>query len=725
MGIIEARAVITADDKTGGVFAKIAGKFKEIASSAKALEGIKPAVGNWGTDFQKQVERLKVSSRDLDTVKRSWESFNNALRPNGQPMKAATYFGAIGDWKRQTLADLRQVRAGMEQTESMRAKMFRGAAGGARMAAGALGLGSAAYAVQRGGKAVALASASRQRELARYGLAGMSADEQAQANAKADEISAKLPSVSRTDVLGHIRQLRSRLGDFHHAIDNAETTTRAQVMLNTLGHGGEGSAQDLEKLVLGLESQGIGSDPAKFKTYLNAFVKAKSLFQDLRGDDFRQYMQNANSSKYGLSEDYLTNVVPTMMQHEGSHNFGTMQASAFSALIGERQTKAAKAMLAQYGLIGDDGHIVDSRGMVTNPYEWSKSRLGPSLEKQGVSMDADHREDMVIALTRMFSNRKVGEFFASLLVNKPVIEKDRPLLAAAKGTEGADEARRNDPFAAASALTTQLKDAGTAIIAIRPVIDGLNAIAEHVGNFTSKFDQDDTAGKTGKLLGLGAFGGMGLYGAFKATQGASKMYQWFTGSSQLTVAATALEGRAAALTSAAARIAAGGAASVAGAAATPAAAAAAGGATGWLARVGAMAPGILTSPAAIAAGVIGGMAVVGKVKEDAGTTGLTGSEAAKKATGGSRLDHLRDAWNEERDRLGVPRVGAGEQPVKAEVEGNATLTGNITVSASPMFWTSLDARIDGKINAFKATSITGQGTQGSTGRSSPDAAPSP
>jgi hypothetical protein len=83
-------------------------------------------------------------------------------------------------------------------------------------------------------------------------------------------------------------------------MDNVETLTKAQVVLGTLGHG-ENASEDLEKLVLGLESQGIGSQPEKFKTYLNAFVRAKSLFPDLRGEDFRQYMQRANASKYGLS----------------------------------------------------------------------------------------------------------------------------------------------------------------------------------------------------------------------------------------------------------------------------------------------------------------------------------------------------------------------------------------------------------------------------------------
>src|SRR5258707_1220256 len=89
--------------------------------------------------------------------------------------------------------------------------------------------------------------------------------------------------------------IRKSWQNFDQAMDNVETVAKAQTVLGTLGHGGEHGAEDLEKLVLGLESQGVGSNPEKFKTYLNAFVKAKSLFPDLTGEKFQQYMQTSNA----------------------------------------------------------------------------------------------------------------------------------------------------------------------------------------------------------------------------------------------------------------------------------------------------------------------------------------------------------------------------------------------------------------------------------------------
>ncbi len=503
--IIEAKAVISAEDKTGKVFDSIAKKINGVAKAATAFQGIKPPQGGaggllslgqkgWGAQFQKDIDAMHLSSRQLAKVQQNWEGFHSAMSKG--PVRFANYVRAIDDWKKSTLSGLKEVQVGMEEHERRRKRFFGAMSGGMMRAGGGLrmggeialaagGVGGAVYMGAAAIRAGAKAASDRAREMARYSLGGLTDQEKQEANAKADEISSKYPSVGRTDVLAHIRQLRARLGDFHHAIDNAETLSKAQVVLGTLGHG-EGSAEDLEKLVLGLESQGIGNNPEKFKAYLNAFVKAKSLFPDLRGEDFRQYMKNSNASKYGLSDDYLQNVVPTMMQHEGANNFGTMQASAFSALVGGRQTKSAKAVMASYGLTSDkEGNKVrDLDKLVSNPYKWATENLAPALEKKGISMDEEHRGDVVKAVTQMFSNRKVGEYFTSMLVNQGIIAKDRELLKGAKGTEGAETARSQDPYVALSGLTNQMKDFAAAVIGMKPVIDTMNDLSSEISNRT-------------------------------------------------------------------------------------------------------------------------------------------------------------------------------------------------------------------------------------------------
>ena len=156
------------------------------------------------------------------------------------------------------------------------------------------------------------------------------------------------------------------------------------------------------------------------------------------------------------------------MQHEGASNFGVMQGSAFSALIGGRQTKAAKAMMRSCGLLDKDDHLLNESDFIKSPF----TNIVPALQKNGISTDEEHRGDLVKAMTQMFSNRKVGEFFASMLVNRSIIEKDRALLQRAKGTEGAEQVRREDPFAAWAGVTKQAADLSTAFISLKSSVSG-------------------------------------------------------------------------------------------------------------------------------------------------------------------------------------------------------------------------------------------------------------
>jgi hypothetical protein len=191
--IIEAKAVISAQDKTGAVFDKIAKKFEGIAKAGKSIEGIKaPMLGRagWGQTFQRDIDALKVSSKELASIQRDWASFNSVMSRNG-PVRASKYFGAVEEWKRGTLANLREVRLGMDETEKHHKRFFAGAG---RFALHAAGIGGAAYTTGHAVRSAVGASSERAREFARYSLGGLSDDEKTEAMAKAGEISSKFPS---------------------------------------------------------------------------------------------------------------------------------------------------------------------------------------------------------------------------------------------------------------------------------------------------------------------------------------------------------------------------------------------------------------------------------------------------------------------------------------------------------------------------------------------------
>lgn len=73
------------------------------------------------------------------------------------------------------------------------------------------------------------------------------------------------------------------------------------------------------------------------------------------------------------------------------------------------------------------------------------------------------------------------------------------MLGGAKGTEGADLVRKQDPFVAWSAVTNQLKDAATALISTKPALWAMDAAATSLANMAKTFQ----SGKVPENTNLG------------------------------------------------------------------------------------------------------------------------------------------------------------------------------------------------------------------------------
>lgn len=194
-----------------------------------------------------------------------------------------------------------------------------------------------------------------------------------------------------------------------------------------------------------------------------------------------------------------------------------------------------------------------------------------------------------------------------------------------------------------------------------------------------------TAGAMG--LGAGAYGLVKLMGGFG-----------------LSASAVALDASAAALMSAATALGATNAVKTAATTAVPAAAVAA---TPWLARaipflkLGARFGG----PAVTAA--LGGYEMYQATQQ---YEGMTSGERMKRQRGGSMNDIMRNAFNEERERLGISAIGT---PSKTEVTGTMKGEAKITIDIPGLPSRTVNVPMDGTISA---------NGPGSLGVSSPDAA---
>jgi len=506
---------------------------KDADRLAKSLQNVGKAAAtagkgfqaDWSRGFAQQVDRLNLKARDLDRIKQSWRDLLATLNTGGRTNLAAAA-SAMDAWERKTLASLRRV--GREQEQMGRA---------ARAFRHVIAPYVTAYAAERYGRTAIEKTAELPREQARQWLAGMTPQETAQAAALSRNLSQQFPSVGQVDVMERLRTAVGTFGDFHHAEAALPSIVRSLVVLSSL-RGLDRAAADLDNVIKGLEGAGKAIDPKQFEMILNAFVKGASLFGNtISGEDIRTYFTRAKASKYGLSEDYLAGVVPTMIQHETAAQFGTSQASAFSALIGGRQTKAAKAVMRRYGLLGDDGRVIAEGDLVANPFEWATRYLKPRLATKGLTVDEGNRENLIAEVQRMFSNRNVGEFFTAMLIQEQVIRKDMERLKAAKGMEAAEGLRAKDPFVAMAGVREQMVNFVQTIGGPHgeKAASVLNAIADAIGRLSKSLGDDPTkAGAVGAVVGGTAAAGGGYLSWLLGKKG----LQWLRGSGAAEAAGT-------------------------------------------------------------------------------------------------------------------------------------------------------------------------------------------
>ncbi|RTL52128.1 MAG: hypothetical protein EKK40_08075 [Bradyrhizobiaceae bacterium] len=478
--------------KTSGNTDRVARSIKDVADAAKGL-----ASAGWSKGFTADIDKLGLGADKIAKLKHEYQDLFATLR--GQ--RASFALPKLDAWEKSTIASLKKVK---QETAASGRSSLPGVFALGRRALGPLALGFTAFETI---KSAIKASADNQRERFREELAGMTPGEVSESAKTAALLTQKYRNVGQQDIMTQMRKLRSTLGDFHHAREMIESIVQAQAVLSSGPGGKDGAVRDLDQITKGLEGAGLASDPAKFGRMLNAFVKGKNLFgETLTGEDFRTYIRNSNSSKYGLSEDYLAGVVPTMIQHEGASKFATSQMSAFNALIGDHMTQAARAQLRKMGIFSDTNELVDKKLFETDPDQWVaknlKGRLASAGAKLGPDATDEERARTVDLLTKMFSNRQVAEFFASIAANLPIIEKDRANLKNAAGLDAAGRTTGKDTYQSWEAIKTQtanlaqniIADGGKIAAAMNGVATAIGWAADMVkGDYKDRVDKDSKA----------------------------------------------------------------------------------------------------------------------------------------------------------------------------------------------------------------------------------------
>ncbi|RXG92285.1 hypothetical protein [Bradyrhizobium vignae] len=456
--IIEAKAVISAVDKTGAVLDQIAKKFKGVEKAGKALENVKAP--KFTGDLYKELERLKLSEKELAGVRKEFDRFHDTLKAG--PIRASNYFRAIDEWKGKTVDHWRNVKAAVDETDKAHQKFFKRAG---RFALLASGVGGAAYAVGNVGRAGFSAAAIAQRESARDFLAGVSSSESDRLAAAAQSASTRYRSVDAATMHERLRDTAMSTRSTDKAIELADTIAEGTTVLQSL-KGKDKAIEEGRKFFAALDVLGKNIDPKEVRELFDGYIKALGVEgEDMDLGGALSMARQSRAAGGVLSNRFLMTTAPGLARDLGDPQLGTALSSSLSQNVGGRATKASKAAQQAFGLRDGQGRFLDSDMIMRDPDKYAWERIIPALQKKGV--DVNDNVKVTEALAKLFSNRVVQDVFGKLITQREQYQAKAEQYGRAPGLSAAGPLMGKDPFVAFEALQAQLRN----FAALAPVMD--------------------------------------------------------------------------------------------------------------------------------------------------------------------------------------------------------------------------------------------------------------
>ncbi|MGJ0503981.1 MAG: hypothetical protein ACR65X_09605 [Methylocystis sp.] len=472
--VIETKAIISAQDRTGATFAQVAQKLRQVeavaGSANKRLDG--------------------VATRMSDVGKRA--AFHN---------------------------DIARRMAFVDRTVS-----GPGFGAGAALIA-STGLKSALATAAAAGAGAALArpvltqivdaATKRSDERMSQLRAGLTPEEKRKIEQGGRDITLGHPSLSQTTAEGLIRDARTYVGSVEEALTIREPLAQLSVILKKAGGSAEDLNAQLGDIVRSADQIGATASAAKFKTFADDFARMQNAFPGVvSGNQYREFIQGTRGAASGWSREFRTGVVPSLIQTLGSEG-GVALQSFHTALVGGQMDKQAKAELKKLGLLDKSGRVVGRDVAQRDPFLWAQTKLRPAMERQGIKT----RETQSELIDRLFSDRTARQAGKMLTLedSAKAIERDRAAVGKALGLSAAGAIESSDLTTATNALRSQFENLGAVLGGrVTPSLtDFANVLAKRVGQYAQAIAGDtksqDRALIGGGLAALG-LGGLGVSG---------------------------------------------------------------------------------------------------------------------------------------------------------------------------------------------------------------------
>ncbi len=519
---------------------KVEGAMTSIERAAKRLSS-----AAWGQGFQRQLEKMALGAKEIDSVQRSWNNLQRDMA--GRGLTAALQKSEISAWKTATVGHFAAVRSSMRDTEREAHRISRGIQAALKPAYVMLGGYTGVYMTGVLGREAIGASAERQREYFRQRMADIPAGEQNTIFDKSSQLSQKYPSVNITDIMEMARTARNTMGSTERGMEVLDRMVQGFVTLQSV-KGVEAAASELTGLLRGLDNLGTNSNGAEGVQNVNNLIDAFIRASQIEGNDFDvgsvwSFARRSRIAGPALSPDFLATVAPAMIQDMGADGAGTALNMAYKALVIGASDGASKVNLSEQRRLGlrtgeggaqGFGQLVDGELFGTNPYAWTKKYLVPALKGDGVAMDDEVAVSKAVA--QLSRNSSATGFLTRMITQMDQFERLISLYNRSLGTDAADSASGQDPFVAYRGFQESLRNLSAAVgESVMPVIvPGLNSLANMINSFAAMVQSADPRVMTGAGI-VGA--GVAAFGAWKVAAG---IYGLITAGAALNSAAAAL-----------------------------------------------------------------------------------------------------------------------------------------------------------------------------------------
>ncbi len=371
------------------------------------------------------------------------------------------------------------------QSELNKIKLL-GLAGGAMSAAGFMGLGII-------GKMINPAK-EYAHQLNIINMAGWTQRDIATAVGDAWKNTSTVITTTATGNLRTLLDLKNVLGDFGEARMALPIVSRIQTVLAASSESKiSGNSKDLAySMAKALDIIGAAQNKESFESQAEQMAKVIIATQGrVTPEAFKSTFQYARQAKYGLSDVFKYQILPSLIQENaaggggggGSRGVGPMLAAFYRITNQGYINKKALPLLHSLGLVGASsalktttsgttvGHFKGWEIASENPFEWVQTVLMPAIYKKfGKDVSKQNIQDII---NQAFRGNQLGASLALEFALKPInfLRDQQNILRTMSTADAYKAAISNDPNTAQAALSAQWENFKTSfMMGVVPVL---------------------------------------------------------------------------------------------------------------------------------------------------------------------------------------------------------------------------------------------------------------